>query len=143
MKTQPIAFLAPQTALAVGAARAVRPRDKFSGTHRAHHQYLAKALSACMPASYDPLRDGLTGEMQDHVLVLLRETMGLAGGCNAIGPKLIRTCEQRWFDDLDAPAASVNALDVPLPVSRRLELLCLPDVARTATTIRRAARREV
>jgi len=71
-----------QEAVAVGAARAVRPRDKFSGTHRAHHQYLAKALSACMPASYDPLRDGLTGEMQDHVLVLLREIMGLAGGCS-------------------------------------------------------------
>jgi len=70
-------------------------------------------------------------------------TVEEAQACNGIGPKLIRACEQRWFDYLDGPAACVNALDVPLPVSRRMELLCLPDVERTAALIRRAARREV
>jgi 2-oxoisovalerate dehydrogenase E1 component len=70
-------------------------------------------------------------------------TVEEAQACNAIGPKLVRACEQRWFDYLDGPAASVNALDVPLPVSRRMELLCLPDVERTAAVIRKAARREV
>lgn len=70
-------------------------------------------------------------------------TVEEAPACNAIGPKLIRACEQRWFDVLDAPAASVNALDIPLPVSRRMEQLCLPDVERTATLMRRAARRDV
>jgi 2-oxoisovalerate dehydrogenase E1 component len=70
-------------------------------------------------------------------------TIEEAQACNAIGPKLIRACEQRWFDYLDAPAVSVNALDIPLGVSRRLELLCLPDVEKTAAVIRKAARREV
>ena len=71
-----------QEAVAVGAALAMRREDKFSGTHRAHHQYLAKALSACAPKGYNPLRDGLTGEMQGHVLTLLKEIMGLAEGCS-------------------------------------------------------------
>ena len=70
-------------------------------------------------------------------------TVEEAQACNAIGPKLIRACEQRWFDCLDAPAASVNALDIPLGVSRRLELQCLPDVEKTKFVIRKAARREV
>ena len=70
-------------------------------------------------------------------------TVEEAQACNAIGPKLIRACEQRWFDYLDAPAASVNALDIPLPVSRRMELLCLPSVEQTVALMRKAARREV
>lgn len=70
-------------------------------------------------------------------------TVEEAQACNAIGPKLIRVCEQRWFDYLDAPAASINALDIPLPVSRRMELLCLPDIERTLKLMRKAARREV
>lgn len=71
-----------QEAVAVGAAMAVRREDKFCGTHRAHHQYLAKALCACTPKGHDPLRDGLTDAMNAHVLTLLKEVMGLAGGCS-------------------------------------------------------------
>ena len=71
-----------QEAVAVGAAMAVRRQDKFCGTHRAHHHYLAKALSACAPAGHNPLRDGLTDGMRTHVLTLLKEVMGLAGGCS-------------------------------------------------------------
>jgi len=71
-----------QEAVAVGAAMAVGLEDKFCGTHRAHHQYLAKALNACVPPGYDPLRDGLTDRMQGHTLILLKEIMGLAEGCS-------------------------------------------------------------
>ena len=71
-----------QEAVAVGSAMAVQREDKFCGTHRAHHQYLAKALSACTPKRYNPLRDGLTDEMKAHVLTLLKEIMGLAEGCS-------------------------------------------------------------
>ena len=71
-----------QEAVAVGAALAMRKQDKFTGTHRAHHQYLAKAFTSSAPKHYDPLRDGLTDEMQAHVLTLLKEIMGLAGGCS-------------------------------------------------------------
>ena len=46
------------------------------------------------------------------------------------------------FDYMDAPAASVNALDIPLAVSGRIEKLCLPNIEQ-AHTIRVAARREI
>jgi 2-oxoisovalerate dehydrogenase E1 component len=77
--------------------------------------------------------------MKTGALVTVEE----AQVCNGIGPKLIRACEQRWFDYLDGPAACVNALDIPLPVSRPVEKECLPDVARTTELIRKAARRQL
>jgi len=69
-------------------------------------------------------------------------TVEEAQACNAIGPKLIRACEQRWFDHLDGPAVSVNAANIPLPVSRRLEQGCLPTVDEVVVQIRRAAQRK-
>ncbi len=71
-----------QEGIAAGLGCALRPADKMTGTHRAHHQYLAKVLSALRPADYDPLRDGLTAEMRREVRVLLAEIMGLAEGCS-------------------------------------------------------------
>jgi 2-oxoisovalerate dehydrogenase E1 component len=62
---------------------ALRGGDRITATHRAHHQYLAKVLSATRPTdTYDPLTDGLTASMQDEVRVLLAEIMGLADGCS-------------------------------------------------------------
>ena len=71
-----------QEAVAAGAATAVSASDKFSGTHRAHHQYLAKALNFCSGKKYDPLKSGINCEMRKHIATLLKEIMGLAGGCS-------------------------------------------------------------
>lgn len=72
-----------QEGVAAGMGCALRPTDKIAGTHRAHHQYLAKVLSASRPSpTYNPLRDGLTAAMQHEVQVLLSEIMGLADGCS-------------------------------------------------------------
>jgi len=71
-----------QEAVAVGAALGLRPGDRIMGTHRSHHHYLAKVLTALAPSGYDPLGSGLTPEMHDAVRVLLAEIMGLAGGCS-------------------------------------------------------------
>jgi 2-oxoisovalerate dehydrogenase E1 component len=71
-----------QEAVAVGAALGLRRGDRLVGTHRSHHHYLAKVLTALAPAGYDPLGAGLTAEMHDAVRVLLAEVMGLAGGCS-------------------------------------------------------------
>ena len=72
-----------QEGVAAGMGSALRAADKITGTHRAHHQYLAKVLSACRPdADYDPLRDGLTPKMHHEVRVLLAEVMGLVEGCS-------------------------------------------------------------
>jgi 2-oxoisovalerate dehydrogenase E1 component len=68
--------------LAVGAALALRPSDRIMGTHRSHHHYLAKVLTALAPAGYDPLGTGLSPDMSEAVRVLLAEVMGLADGCS-------------------------------------------------------------
>lgn len=72
-----------QEGVAAGIGSALRAVDKLTGTHRAHHQYLAKVLSACRPGGdYNPLRDGLTPQMHREVQVLLAEVMGLVEGCS-------------------------------------------------------------
>ena len=70
-----------QEGVAAGVASALRASDKVSGSHRAHHHYLAKVLSALRPANHNPLNDGLTSEMEHAVQVLLAEIMGLSEGC--------------------------------------------------------------
>ena len=69
-----------QEAVAVGAAWALRRGDKVAGTHRAHHQYLAKSVAALTPEGADPL-DGLSEAVGEAVRVLLSEVMGLRDGC--------------------------------------------------------------
>jgi 2-oxoisovalerate dehydrogenase E1 component len=72
-----------QEGVAAGMGSALRATDKIAGTHRAHHEYLAKVLSACRPeTNYDPVRDGLTDQMRQEIRVLLAEIMGLAEGCS-------------------------------------------------------------
>ena len=70
-----------QEAVAAGVASALRASDMVSGSHRAHHHYLAKVLGALRPAGHNPLQDGLTSEMEHAVQVLLAEIMGLSEGC--------------------------------------------------------------
>jgi 2-oxoisovalerate dehydrogenase E1 component len=70
-----------QEGVAAGMGCALRPHDRVSGTHRAHHQYLAKVLSAIRPAGLNPL-DGLPPSMTEETTTLLKEIMGLAGGCS-------------------------------------------------------------
>lgn len=69
-----------QEAVAVGAAWALRRGDKIAGTHRAHHQYLAKSVAALVSRDSDPI-DGLPEEVGEAVRVLLSEVMGLRDGC--------------------------------------------------------------
>ncbi len=70
-----------QEAVAVGAMSAIRPSDLIGGTHRAHHQFLAKALAYHTSAGYNPLTDEITSEMQSSINTLLAEIMGLPQGC--------------------------------------------------------------
>jgi 2-oxoisovalerate dehydrogenase E1 component len=68
-------------------------------------------------------------------------TLEQAMRCNSIGAKIVRECEQRFFDYLDGAAVCVNAPDVPLPVSRRLEQACMPSVNEVREALRSAALR--
>ncbi len=71
-----------QEGVGVGAAMALNATDKFTGTHRAHHQYLAKVLCAHAPEGFNPLNRNLTEDMREGVKKLLAEIMGLAEGCS-------------------------------------------------------------
>lgn len=70
-----------QEAVAVGAAAALTAADIITGSHRAHHQYLAKVLNACAPEAFDPRQQDITPAMHDAVRTLMAEVMGLAQGC--------------------------------------------------------------
>src|SRR5664280_2011550 len=47
-----------QEAVAVGMGLALRPQDRITATHRAHHHVLAKQLTYHMPEGYDPFLPG-------------------------------------------------------------------------------------
>jgi 2-oxoisovalerate dehydrogenase E1 component len=65
---------------AVGCMSALQSGDKINGTHRMHHQFLAKVLNWTMPADYDPRRNEPTGEMYKVVERTLAEILGLRSG---------------------------------------------------------------
>lgn len=69
-----------QEAVAVGCMAMLGTDDKINGTHRMHHQFLAKALNHVSPDGYDPSRDAFTDEMQDAVMRTLAEILGLSPG---------------------------------------------------------------
>src|SRR5580704_14087658 len=69
-----------QEAGAVGAMSVLTQGDKINGTHRAHHQVLAKLLGAATPAGYDALAQDFAPEMQGMVEGVMAEIMGLKNG---------------------------------------------------------------
>lgn len=69
-----------QEAAAAAAITALRGSDQISGSHRAHHLFLAKALNYVLPASWDPRGEALPPEGLEVVRRTLAEIMGLAPG---------------------------------------------------------------
>jgi len=61
----------------------------------------------------------------------------------AIGPKIAFECQKRFFDYLDGPIATVSGLDIPLPVSKKLEDAAVPNVVQTKEVIYKAAKRQL
>ncbi len=64
---------------AVGSVLALRAADFVNGSHRGHHQFLAKALNYVAPGGLDPLRP-LPGEVRTVLSRSLAEICGLARG---------------------------------------------------------------
>ncbi|NKC31179.1 MFS transporter [Roseomonas sp. BU-1] len=71
-----------QEAGAVGAMSVLGTGDKINGTHRAHHQILAKLLNATLAPGYDPLRDALPDAAGTALRRTMAEIMGLSQGYN-------------------------------------------------------------
>jgi 2-oxoisovalerate dehydrogenase E1 component len=69
-----------QEAVAAAAMAALRKSDKITGSHRAHHQFLAKALNYVLPENWDPLARELPKAGREVVRRTMAEIMGLAPG---------------------------------------------------------------
>jgi len=61
----------------------------------------------------------------------------------SIGARIAEEVQRRFFDYLDAPVGQVTALDVPLPVSKKLEEAALPSVQQIADAMVAGARHEL
>lgn len=69
-----------QEGSAVGAMSVLGSADKINGTHRMHHQFLAKTLNHVRPRDYSPLEQELPSEMHDVVYRTYAEILGLTPG---------------------------------------------------------------
>lgn len=69
-----------QEGAAVGAMSVLGSQDKINGTHRMHHQFLAKALNHARPKAYDPLQGEVPAAMQEVVHRTYAEILGLRPG---------------------------------------------------------------
>lgn len=69
-----------QEGAAVGCMSALNSGDKINGTHRMHHQFLAKALNHVSPEGYDPRNQDFPADMQDVVMRTMAEVLGLSPG---------------------------------------------------------------
>jgi 2-oxoisovalerate dehydrogenase E1 component len=68
-----------QEAGAVGSVAALKAGDQINGSHRGHHQFLAKAMRHVEPEGLD-LRSGIQPAVQEVLVRSLAEICGLARG---------------------------------------------------------------
>ena len=88
---------------AVGSIVALRSTDAVNGSHRGHHQFLAKALTHVTGGSMDPAAE-LHGPVQEVLQRTLAEILGLAQGyCRGRGGSM----HLQWFE---AGALGTNAI---------------------------------
>lgn len=69
-----------QEGAAVGAISILNSNDKINGTHRMHHQFLAKALNHVRTVDYSPLVDKIPEQMHEVVYRTYAEILGLTPG---------------------------------------------------------------
>jgi len=80
---------------AVGAMASLTDIDQINGSHRAHHQFLAKTLNYVMPQEHDPRWKDLPRPVLELLRRTLAEIMGLAQGfCKGRGGSM----HLRWAE---------------------------------------------
>lgn len=95
---------------AVGSALAMRPSDQVNGSHRAHHQFLAKALGYVAQAGIDPSAD-YDQAIRDLSKRTLAEILGLAQGfCQGRGGSM----HLRWEDSGNLGTNAIVGGGVPM-----------------------------
>ena len=71
-----------QEGAAVGTMSLLSNSDKINGTHRMHHQFLAKALNYSKPKNYNPISDDFPKDMDKTIYTTMAEILGLSPGFN-------------------------------------------------------------
>ncbi|MBC8718561.1 dehydrogenase E1 component subunit alpha/beta [Ochrobactrum sp. Marseille-Q0166] len=95
---------------AVGSALAMRPTDQVNGSHRAHHQFLAKALSYVAQAGIDP-EQPFDEQIRDLSKKTLAEILGLAQGfCKGRGGSM----HLRWAESGNLGTNAIVGGGVPM-----------------------------
>jgi 2-oxoisovalerate dehydrogenase E1 component len=75
-----------QEALAASTMAALNKSDKIAGSHRAHHQFLAKSLDYVINKSWNPVKDQFPDQAAEVLQKTMAEIMGLAlGYCGGRG----------------------------------------------------------
>ena len=69
-----------QEAVAAAIIAGIGKEDKITGSHRAHHQFLSKALDYILDEKWDPVKEDLPEDAGEAVNKTLAEIMGLAPG---------------------------------------------------------------
>lgn len=107
----PIHLSIGQEAVAAACMAALDVGDRIAGSHRAHHQFLAKALNHVLPKKWDPSREDLPVEGREVVRRTLAEIMGLAPGyCGGRGGSM----HLRWEEAGVLGTNAIVAGGVPL-----------------------------
>ncbi|OIR03524.1 acetoin:2,6-dichlorophenolindophenol oxidoreductase subunit alpha [mine drainage metagenome] len=89
---------------AVGAMAELDSGDQITGSHRGHHQFLAKGLRHIDPADYDPRKEAVPAQVRQFLYRTLAEILGLADGfCQGRGGSM----HLRWQE---AGALGTNAI---------------------------------
>ncbi len=93
-----------QDGAAVGVMAELHTGDQITGSHRGHHQFLAKGLRHIDPADYDPRHEPIPGQVRQFLYRTLAEILGLADGfCKGRGGSM----HLRWEE---AGALGTNAI---------------------------------
>lgn len=95
---------------AVGSALAMRPGDQVNGSHRAHHQFLAKALAYVAQTGIDPTKP-FDEAIRDLSKRTLAEILGLAQGfCKGRGGSM----HLRWAESGNLGTNAIVGGGVPM-----------------------------
>lgn len=102
----------------------------------------SRMVHVCMKAAEALVKDGIDCEVVDVRSLLPMDTETIFASVakthravvvyedwrsGGFGAEIASRIGEHCFDDLDAPVGRVGGLNVPMPYSRPLELLCIPD----------------
>ena len=95
-------------------------------------------LRTVSPPDIDYDTIGRSVKKTGTVVVVEQAPKGLS-----IGAKIAEQLQRLFFDNLDSPIITCTGLDIPYPVSRKLEEIAVPSVQTVAETIADAFKRRI